>query len=341
MVVIYILLAILILGVLIFVHELGHFLFAKTFRVPVETFALGFGPSLFSFKRKETKYCLNVFPLGGYAKIGGMDLGEEGLARGYYQQSWWRRFLIISGGVLFNLIFAWLLILIITFFVQVPLSPNVIDSLEPQYPAAEAGIRVGDQVVSINGRPVQTYDEMRQMIEEQGQGGKSLVMGLLRDGQSQQVTVIPTYATDAKRWIIGVKPRLETIGFWQAFPQSFVRFWDLIVLVFTSLGMLFSGQASISDLAGPVGIIQVTAQFAQTNVLSFLTFVAFLSVNLGVLNFLPIPAFDGARLLFLIIEGITRRRVNRRLEETIHTIGFILVLGLFLYITWNDIRRLF
>lgn len=341
MIVVYILLAILILGVLIFVHELGHFLFAKSFRVPVETFALGFGPSLLSFKRKETNYRLNMFPLGGYAKIGGMDLGEEDLAHGYYQQRWWRRFLIIAGGVIFNLIFAWLLILIITFFVQVPLNLNIIGSLEPQYPAMEAGIRVGDQVVSINGHPVQNNDQMRQIIGEQGQGGKSLVMDLLRDGQSQQVTVVPTYATDTKRWVIGVLPPFETIGFWQAFPQSFVRFWDLVVLVFTSLGMLFSGQASISDLAGPVGIVQVTTQFAQTNILSFLTFVAFLSVNLGVLNFLPIPAFDGARLLFLIIEGITRRRVNRRLEETIHTIGFILVLGLFLYITWNDIRRLF
>ncbi len=145
--------------------------------------------------------------------------------------------------MLFNLVFAWLLILIITFFVQVPLNLNVIGSVEPQYPAAEAGIKVGDQVVSINGYTVQSNDEMRQIIEEQGQGGKSLVMDLLRDGQSQQVTVIPTYTADTKRWIIGVLPPFEAIGFWQAFPQSFVRFWDLIGLVFTSLGMLFSGQS--------------------------------------------------------------------------------------------------
>jgi regulator of sigma E protease len=140
--------------------------------------------------------------------------------------------------------------------------------------------------------------------------------------------------------MLGLGPRAVRLPAGEAFVQSFVQYWRLISLVFLSLGMLITGQASIAYLTGPVGIVQVTAQFSQSGFLSLLWFTSFLSINLGVLNLLPIPAFDGGRIIFLLIEAITGRRVNRRVEEMIHTVGFFLIIGLFLYITFQDIRRL-
>ncbi|MCX5971501.1 MAG: RIP metalloprotease RseP [Coprothermobacterota bacterium] len=334
-----ILLAILVLGVLIFVHEMGHFLFAKAFRVPVEAFALGFGPAIFSFKRKETVYRLNVFPLGGYAKITGME-GDEEDPRGFYAQSKWRRFLILAGGVLFNLVFAWVLILIVSLFSPIAVNDTVIGEILPGYPAQVVGLQTGDKILSINGNAVQTWDQERSLIEQLSKAGNPLQLQLDRGGQPLTFSVTPTYPEAENRWMLGIGPRAVRLPLGEAFVQSFVQYWRLVSLVFLSLGMLITGQASISDLTGPVGIVQVTAQFSQSGFLSLMWFTSFLSINLGVLNLLPIPAFDGGRIIFLLIEALTRRRVNRRVEEMIHTVGFFLIIGLFLYITFQDIRRL-
>ncbi|MEI6509723.1 MAG: RIP metalloprotease RseP [bacterium] len=334
-----ILLAILVLGVLIFVHEMGHFLFAKGFRVPVKVFALGFGPALFSFKRKETIYRLNIFPLGGYANIAGME-GDEEDPRGFYAQSKPRRFLILAGGVLFNLVFAWVLILIVSIFSPTAVNDTVIGEILPGYPAEVAGLQTGDKILSIDGNPVETWDQERSLIEQLSKAGNPLQLQLDRGGQLLTFSVTPTFPKAENRWMMGIGPRAVRLPLGEAIVQSFVQYWRLISLVFLSLGMLFTGQASIADLTGPVGIVQVTAQFSQSGFLSLMWFTSFLSINLGVLNFLPIPAFDGGRIIFLLIESITGRRVNRRLEEMIHTVGFFLIIGLFLYITFQDIRRL-
>lgn len=334
-----ILLAILVLGVLIFVHEMGHFLFAKAFRVPVEVFALGFGPAIFSFKRKETVYRLNVFPLGGYARITGME-GDEEDPRGFYAQSKWHRFLILAGGVLFNLVFAWVLILIVSLFSPIAANDTVIGEILPSYPAQVAGLQAGDKILSINGNAVETWDQERSLIEQLSKDGNPLQLQLDRGGQLLAFSVTPTYPEAENRWMLGIGPRAVRLPLGEAFVQSFVQYWRLVSLVFLSLGMLITGQASISDLTGPVGIVKVTAQFSQSGFLSLLWFTSFLSINLGVLNFLPIPAFDGGRIIFLLIEALTGRRVNRRVEEMIHTVGFFLIIGLFLYITFQDIRRL-
>jgi len=334
-----ILLAILVLGVLIFVHEMGHFLFAKGFRVPVKVFALGFGPAIFSFKRKETIYRLNIFPLGGYANIAGME-GDEEDPRGFYAQSKPRRFLILAGGVLFNLVFAWVLILIVSIFSPTAVNDTVIGEILPGYPAEVAGLQTGDKVLSIDGNPVETWDQERSLIEQLSKTGNPLQLQLDRGGQLLSFSVTPTFPKAENRWMMGIGPRAVRLPLGEAFVQSFVQYWRLISLVFLSLGMLITGQASIADLTGPVGIVQVTAQFSQSGFLSLMWFTSFLSINLGVLNFLPIPAFDGGRIIFLLIESITGRRVNRRLEEMIHTVGFFLIIGLFLYITFQDIRRL-
>jgi regulator of sigma E protease len=334
-----ILLAILVLGVLIFVHEMGHFLFAKAFRVPVKVFALGFGPAIISFKRKETVYRLNVFPLGGYANIAGME-GDEEDPRGFYAQSKWRRFLILAGGVLFNLIFAWVLILIVSIFSPMAANDTVIGEILPGYPAQVAGLQVGDKILSINGNAVETWDQERSLIEQLSKAGDPLQLQLDRGGQQLALSVTPTYPEGENRWMLGIGPRAVRLPLGEAFVQSFVQYWRLVSLVFLSLGMLITGQASIADLTGPVGIVKVTAQFSQSGFLSLMWFTSFLSINLGILNFLPIPAFDGGRIIFLLIEAITGRRVNRRVEEMIHTVGFFLVIGLFLYITFQDIRRL-
>jgi regulator of sigma E protease len=332
-------LAILVLGVLIAVHEMGHFFFAKSFKIPVEVFALGFGPAIISFKRKETTYRLNIIPLGGYAKIAGME-GDEEDPRGFYAQSKWRRFLILAGGILFGLVFGWLLILIVTVFSPVAANDTVVGEILPDYPAQIAGLQVGDRVFSINDQPVGTWDDERTLIDQLAKLGGSLQLRFQRNGHERSLTMTPSFIQAENRWMLGIGPRVVSMPFGEAFVQSFVQYWRLISLVFLSLWMLISGQANVSDLAGPVGIVKMTAQFAQSGFMSLLWFASFLSINLSILNLLPIPAFDGGRIIFLLIEAISGHRVNRRIEETIHTVGFLLVIGLFLYITFQDIRRL-
>ena len=353
-----ILLGILVLTILATVHELGHFVFARLARVPVEEFALGFGPAILSKRRGGTNYRLNIIPVLAYVKIKGMEPGDV-TPDGFNAQRFWKRFLILAGGPLLNILLALLLFLFLFSFSSMP--TTIIGEIMPSSPAEKSGILIGDEILAINGENVKTWEDIVRKISEQGekptltfsifhffipfgvnkQGEKpTLTFSLKRGTESLVITTTPTYLEEEKRYIVGIIPTLARRNFSQAVSSAFHYFGQVFLLIFSSLGMLFSGKAGISDFAGPVGIVQITAQQAQAGVLNLLGITGILSMALGAFNLIPFPALDGGHLLFLVVEGISGKKVSPKVQYALNTLGFLILLGFLLIVTWGDILRL-
>jgi len=331
-----VLIGILVLTLLAIGHELGHFIFARLARVPVEEFALGFGPALLSTRRGGTVYRLNLIPVLAYVKIKGMEPGDLS-PDGFNAQKFWKRFLILFGGPLCNVILA--LLMFVLLFSLAPMPTTTIAEILPQSPAELSGLRSGDKILMIDSTPVKTWEDITLKIS-QSTGGSPLTFRIERDGKILDITTIPTYLEAEKRYIVGIVPALEKRTFVVALGSSFTYFGQMFLIMFYSLGMLFTGKVSLSDFAGPVGIVQLTAQQAQAGFLNLLGITGILSMALGVFNLIPFPALDGGHLLFLIIEGIRGKKINPRVYNTVNTIGFIILLAFLLLVTWGDIFKL-
>ncbi len=332
-----IIIGILVLGLLATVHELGHFLFAKAAKVTVEQFALGFGPAIFSFQKGNTTYRLNLLPFFAYVKVKGMEPGDNSPG-GFNVQSLGKRLLILSGGVIFNLTFALILLVIVFSFALVP--STTISEVVPDTPAFAAGMLPEDHILAINGVNIGSWEDITLEIGRYKEGEPPLDFLLQRGEEEIHIQATPIFDSQEKRYLVGIRPGTMSLSFGRAIIQSFVFFGKLIGLLFYGFGLLFSGQAGVSDFVGPVGIVQIAAEQAQAGFLSLLNIAAFLSVALGITNLLPIPAVDGGRIVFLLIEWVTRRKINPRVENMVHTVGFFLLLALAFLITWNDIARL-
>lgn len=331
-----ILIGILVLTILAIGHELGHFFFAKIFRVPVEEFAFGLGPAIISKRSAGTLYRFNLIPVLAYVKVKGMEPGDLS-PDGFNAQRIWKRFLILFGGPLANMTLALILFLLI--FSLAPMPTTTIGEIMENSPAQISGFLPGDQILAIGGKPVDSWEDITLTIN-QSQGGKPLVFEVQRDGNIINITATPTFLAEEKRYIVGIVPSLKKRGFLEAVGSSFTYFGNMFLLMFQSLGMLFSGKVSLSDFSGPVGIVQITAQQAQAGILNLLGITGVLSMALGVFNLIPFPALDGGHILFLAIEGIRGKKINPKVYATVNAIGFIFLLAFLLLVTWGDILKL-
>lgn len=322
-------------GVLIFAHESGHLLCAKLCGIYVEEFSVGMGPKLFSFKKGETAYSLRLLPIGGYCKMPGED-GESEFENGFDKKSVPKRMLVVSGGVIFNIIFAVIVFIIAYMGIGTPSSEPLIGEVYEGYPAYECGLEEGDFITAVNGEPVETWTDMTAYI--QNGAGKELLLTVERNGEILEIGVTPEEQEDGSA-VIGIVSAREGIPLGQAIKTGFVQTYEMTKLIIVSLGQMITGAIGV-DLAGPVGVGQMVGQVASYGFFNFLLFTAMLSVNLAVINFLPLPALDGCRLVFLAVEGIRRKPVSAEIEGTVHFIGFVLLMGLFVVITYFDISRI-
>ena len=337
---------VLILGIIVFIHEFGHFLFAKRAGIYVYEFSLGMGPRIFKFKRKndETEYSLRLLPIGGYVQMAGEELEvDEKIPSEMRMQSktWSQRFLTIIAGIMFNFILAILVFFIIGLW-------NGSSQNKPYINYVEEGINSdivneGDRIIAVNGHKVVFTDVL--VLDVQLNSGKPLNLTLQdSDGNSRDVVLNPIEVNEdgkvSYKYGIGLGDQVKH-GIFEAIKYSFSKFASLVTQMFLVIVNLFTGKLGISSMSGPVGIFNVVGESAKAGFINLVYLVGFISLNVGFMNLLPIPALDGGRILFLIIEKIKGSKVDMKVENTIHTIGFALLMILMLVITFNDILRLF
>ena len=336
---------ILILGIIVFVHEFGHFIFAKKAGIYVYEFSLGMGPRLFKFNRKddETEYSIRLLPIGGYVQMAGEEIeADEKIPEEKRMQSktWIQRFMTIIAGIMFNFILAIVVFFIIGLW-------NGSSQNKPYISLVEDGINSdlvneGDRIIAINGKKIIFTDVF--VLDVQLNNGKPLNLTVSTDGIERDVTLNPIEVdNDGKisyKYGIGLGDEVKT-GFLPALKYAFVKFVSLMVQMFLVVVNLFTGKLGLSSMSGPVGIFNVVGESAKAGFINLVYLVGFISLNVGFMNLLPIPALDGGRILFLIIEKIKGSKVDVKVENTIHTIGFALLMLLMLVITFNDIIKLF
>ncbi len=343
--------AIIVLGILIFVHELGHFIFAKLFDVGVEKFSLGFGPKLIGKKIGETEYLLSAFPLGGYVKMVGEggegEIPEEEKARSFAEKSPLRRIGIVVAGPGFNLLFAWFLFIVI-FMVGVPSATTKVGEVVKDKPAARAGMAAGDVVTAVNGKKVARWEEMAAEIS--AAKGQTLDIEIKRGAVTKTFRIVPETRTGKNLLgesvtspVIGVVAAGETVidryPPIEAFSRGTSQTWTVIELTALSLVKIVERAIPLDTIGGPIMIAKMAGQQAEAGGVSFLAFMALLSVNLGVLNLLPIPILDGGHLIFYLWELVFRKPVSMRAREIAQQVGLALLIGLMVLAFYNDIAR--
>lgn len=330
----YIILAILAFGLLVFVHELGHFTLAKINGVKVEEFAIGMGPKIFSKQGKETRYSIRLFPIGGYVSM----MGEEEAVddeRSFSTKSPLRRITIIVAGVCMNYILA---ICIFTGYINhFGYTNTFIDKIKTNSPAYEAGLQEGDTFVKVNGLKVFTYKDIQVGVALSK--GNPIDVVVDRNGEKKEVVVTPELDEETGLYLIGSQFTIEgnpSIG--KSFVESFKETASLVSQTFKSLGMMFTGNVNFkTDVGGPVTIIKMSAETAKAGIWNLVWFTGYLSVNLAVFNLLPFPALDGGWTVILLIELITRRKVPNKIVETLNYVGFLILIGLMILVTIKDL----
>lgn len=341
---------VLILGVIILVHEFGHFIFAKKFGVFVHEFALGMGPKIFGKKKGETEYSLRAVPIGGFCAMAGED-GEETDDKGkkipknrkFYAKPIWQRFLILFFGAGNNFILAFLFLFLVGLIGGSPVMDPIISGVTEGMPMEEAGIAAGDKILEVNGHKTKTIDDVQLYITLNKVGQELSLKIEDSDGKVKDYVIKPEKIEKdgVESYIYGVefKTTYEK-GFFKAIEYSFVKMGAILRQMVVVLGSLFTGGLSVNNLSGPVGIYSVVGEAKTYGFLTLLQLTALLSVNVGFMNLIPFPAFDGGRIFLLLIEKIKGKPIKAETENLINTIGFILIMILAIYITGNDIFKL-
>ena len=344
------LLFIVILGVIILVHEAGHFMWAKLRGVYVYEFALGMGPKIWGFKKGETEYNLRAIPIGGFCQLAGEDLEDDDDEdipedRRLQAKKPWERFLIMVFGPMNNFILAVVVLFFIALIWGGTTMKPVITEVQENSAAEVAGIKAGDEVISINNHKISTSDDVSLYLAVADPKKGSTLKVEHDNGTYSTYKVKPKkIKEDGKetyRYGIGMQQE-ETKGFGNAFVYTFKKTCSIFKQMYITLGYLFTGHIKLNQLSGPVGIYSVVGKSREAGgVANLLYLMAFLSINVGVINLLPIPAFDGGHILFIVIELIKGSPVKPELENKIHFIFLILLLLLMLVITFNDVLNLF
>lgn len=341
----------LVLSILVFVHELGHFLVAKFFKIRVDEFAIGFPPKIFSKTVGETTYAINALPLGGYVKIHGEnpeDETDKDDKRNFQNVSWWKQVLVLIAGVTFNIIFAWL---ILSLSLMIGTSKASVEGIPAEYikgtqaviiqniiaggPAALAGIQPGEVIQTIQGVEVKSAEEVQSAIRN---ATTAITVVTERAAESTSYSITP------KDNVIGITlaevaeiqmPLIPALGYGAQGTYNLTAQLGNGVLQF--FGKLFVGNASWEEVSGPVGIAKVVGGAGREGITSLLFVAALISISLAVMNILPFPALDGGRIVISVIEGIIRKRLNSKFVNSINTVGFMLLIILMIVVTFKDI----
>jgi regulator of sigma E protease len=346
---------IVVLGILIFFHELGHFLIARVFGVGVEKFSLGFGPRVFGKTIGITDYRISAIPLGGYVKM----VGEEPDAEidpinkpiSFTHKHVFKRILIVAAGPIFNLFLAVLIFFTFLWYSGIPILKSTIGAVNKNSPAFEAGLKKGDRVVAIDNHPIEYWEEMSNQIVNSK--GKSLTFIIQREGHKFPISITPELITskdifgeDIQRHVIGIAAAEDidqkNLSVIEAGRESVLQTYYYIEITILSIVKMVQGKISAEkSIGGPIKIAELAGQQAQKGMTQLSLFIAVLSINLAILNLLPVPVLDGGHLLFFFIEAIIGRPVNMRMREIAQHAGLFLLILLMIFAIYNDISSFF
>lgn len=347
---------IIVLGILVFIHEFGHYISAKMAGIRVEEFALGFGPKLISTRKGKTVYSIRGIPLGGFCKMTGEVPPDDNMSEEekeiYYkakekgetfdQKSPWKRLAVIFNGPLMNFILAILIFILIFSVYGLPVdstNSNIIGDVSPGMPAAEAGLRVGDRIIEINGQPIERWDQLAGVIHSSS--GEEIIVKYKRGEIIKEATITPMFDETSGNWIIGITPVLirENIGVLESITRGIKTGFNAFNYTIIGFYRMITGKTS-ADIGGPVMIASMIGQAADIGLVSVLNLMAILSINLGIINLLPFPALDGGRIIFILVELIRGKPVDPEKENFVHIIGFVILMIFMAFIIFKDIGRI-
>ena len=335
------LIAVVMLGLIIFVHELGHFLTAKLFKMPVSEFSIGMGPQVFSVDTKNTAYSFRAIPIGGYVNIEGMEVGSE-VENGFSSKPAYQRFVVLFAGVFMNFLMAFILLFAVAKINgRIEYDTNAIIGGLVKGGANEQILKVDDKILELDGEKINVWTDISK-ITKASQNKEEISALIERNGKEENITLKLTKDEENNRVVLGISPKYKKINLSTTESLDFAKnsfnsiFTDTIKGFFT----LFSGKASLKEISGPVGIFKVVGEVSKFGWVSIISLCVVLSINIGVLNLLPIPALDGGRIIFVFLElfGI---KINKKWEEKLYKSGMILLLFFILMISVNDVWKLF
>ncbi|MCG8635099.1 MAG: RIP metalloprotease RseP [Desulfobacterales bacterium] len=345
---------IIVIGILVFVHEFGHFLVARLCGVGVEVFSLGFGPKIFKKKYGRTEYCISAIPLGGYVKMTGEDpsgeLDPADRPYSFTHKPLSRKALIVAAGPAFNFFLAILIFYLLYQISGLTLARPDVGQVVDDTPAKAAGLRPGDIIREVNGTPVASFGDIP--LEIAKTGGQEVHLVVERDGEALDFRLTPRrqegknlFGETVDRYVLGIVGTGETfhqpLNMFQAMGKSVADTYGLIKLTIMSVVKMVSGAISADNLGGPIMIAQMAGQQAKAGMANFVWFIALLSVNLGIINLFPIPVLDGGHLLFFGIEAVTGKSVSEKLREKLIQFGAAVLVALMIFVFYNDIVRIF
>ena len=335
------LIAVVMLGLIIFVHELGHFLTAKLFKMPVSEFSIGMGPQVFSVDTKNTAYSFRAIPIGGYVNIEGMEVGSE-VENGFSSKPAYQRFVVLFAGVFMNFLMAFILLFAVAKINgRIEYDTNAIIGGLVKGGANEQILKVDDKVLELDGKKINVWTDISE-VTKVSQDKKEISALIERDGKVENLTLKLTKDEENNRVVLGISPKYKKINLSTIESLDFAKnsFNSIITDTVKGFFTLFSGKVSLKEVSGPVGIFKVVGEVSKFGWLSIVSLCVVLSINIGVLNLLPIPALDGGRIIFVLLE-IFGIKVNKKWEEKLHKGGMILLLFFILMISVNDVWKLF
>lgn len=335
------LIAVVMLGLIIFVHELGHFLTAKFFKMPVSEFSIGMGPQVFSFNTKETTYSFRAIPIGGYVNIEGMEVGSQ-VENGFNSKPAYQRFIVLFAGVFMNFLMAFLIIFSIAQMTgRIEYEEKAIIGALVKGGANEEVLKVDDKILELGGEKITLWADIPE-VTKKALDKEEISVLIERDGKEQKLVLNLTKDEENNRVVLGISPKSKKINL--SFTESLIfaknSFTSILKDTVGGFFTLFSGKADLKEISGPVGILKVVGEVSKFGWTSIASLAVILSINIGVLNLLPIPALDGGRIIFVLLE-LFRIKVNKKWEEKLHKFGMIVLLFFILVISVNDVWKLF
>ncbi|MDO4566567.1 MAG: RIP metalloprotease RseP [Oscillospiraceae bacterium] len=333
--------SVLIFGLVIFIHESGHFLTAKLSGIKVNEFALGMGPKLISKRKNETLYSLRAFPIGGYVSMEGEDEDSDEIGS-FSRAPVSNRILVVAAGAIMNLLLGFIVMFAYTASEEALATRTVGGFYEGSY-TEQSGLEAGDTIIAMNGRRMFSADDISYELARVQNASADITV--LRGGERVELEDVSFERVEYEDGTSGIRIDFYVLAeektFANILKQSFLGAVAMGRQIFLSLFDLITGNVAVNQLAGPVGIVTIISTVSSYGIRPLLSLLALLTINLGIFNLLPLPALDGGRLVFLLFEAVTKKRLNPKYEGIVHLVGFALLIGLMIFVTFNDVSRLF